>query len=253
MRDKNIADGIYFNKFIESHHNRIQDSLKRIMDSEFPKENIPLAKNRIFFRLFEILIAKYSNGESIDDLYKEFIKLIHYMEESWDNSIVKFRMGQPEKIYDYYTVNHYCYMLWMLSIAVLLKVPKKEILVLKNLIEKGNINDRLLLYFLTHLTKEHYSVTSIQKYEPFKRIYKKENLVTNDIKHIKNYLNNWYPNTHYLTWHESASSIEKNKFSYFGYWSFEAAALVSILSIDDSSFRNNNYYPKDLVEYFRST
>jgi hypothetical protein len=42
------------------------------------------------------------------------------------------------------------------------------------------------------------------------------------------------------------------KFSYFGYWSFESAAIVAALGLDDSSFRDNEYYPKDLVDYFRS-
>ena len=41
--------------------------------------------------------------------------------------------------------------------------------------------------------------------------------------------------------------------TYYGYWSFESAAIVAILDLDDSSFRDNQYYPKDLVDYYRST
>jgi hypothetical protein len=32
-----------------------------------------------------------------------------------------------------------------------------------------------------------------------------------------------------------------------GYWCYEAALVVMLWNIDDSSFRNNPYYPKDLV------
>lgn len=252
MRDRNIVSENYFNKFIESHKKRIEESLNRINSCELPEENIPLVKNRIFFRSLEVLIAMYSNGTPIENLHKEFTTSVLYMEDSWDDSVVKFKMGRPTKIFDYYTVNHYCYMLWMLSFAVLLDVPKSEYTVLRNLIERGNINDRLLLYFLSYLTKEHFPDTSVQKYEPFKRIYKKGSLETIDIKQVKSYLNNWYLNTNYLTWHKSLKSIDMEKFSYFGYWSFESAAIVAIKGLDDSSFRNNEYYPKDLVDYYRS-
>lgn len=252
MRDRNIDSENYFIKFIESHQKRIENSFKRLNSCELLEENIPLVKNRIFFRSIEVLIAMYSKGDSIENLSKEFTKSVLYMEDSWDDSIVKFKMGRPTKIFDYYTVNHYCYMLWMLSFAVLLDVPKSEYSVLKNLIKKGNVNDRLLLYFLSHLTDEHFSDTSMQNYEPFKRIYKKESLETMDIKQVNSYLNNWFLNTKYLTWHKSLESREMKKFSYFGYWSFESAAVVAINGLDDISFRDNEYYPKDLVDYYRS-
>ena len=35
--------------------------------------------------------------------------------------------------------------------------------------------------------------------------------------------------------------------AYYGYWCFEAALVVRLLDIDDSSFRDNVYYPKDMV------
>jgi hypothetical protein len=40
---------------------------------------------------------------------------------------------------------------------------------------------------------------------------------------------------------------EKDGYSYQGYWCYEAALVVMLWNIDDSSFRNNPYYPKDLV------
>ncbi|MFW1842786.1 PoNe immunity protein domain-containing protein [Acinetobacter pittii] len=45
----------------------------------------------------------------------------------------------------------------------------------------------------------------------------------------------------------------RHKSSQFpGYWSLEAAAITVILRIDDSSYRDKLYYPKDLVDYARS-
>jgi hypothetical protein len=34
---------------------------------------------------------------------------------------------------------------------------------------------------------------------------------------------------------------------YSGYWCFAAAAIVKIKDLDDSSFRDNEYYPKDML------
>ncbi|MFV7441936.1 PoNe immunity protein domain-containing protein [Acinetobacter pittii] len=46
---------------------------------------------------------------------------------------------------------------------------------------------------------------------------------------------------------------DRHKSSQFpGYWSLEAAAITVILRIDDSSYRDKPYYPKDLVDYARS-
>lgn len=41
--------------------------------------------------------------------------------------------------------------------------------------------------------------------------------------------------------------------SYAGYWCLEAAAAVVILDIDDSSFRDNVYYPKDWADWARTS
>lgn len=36
---------------------------------------------------------------------------------------------------------------------------------------------------------------------------------------------------------------------YFGYWALEVAALVKVLNIPDDSFKDNKYYPYDLVHF----
>jgi len=37
--------------------------------------------------------------------------------------------------------------------------------------------------------------------------------------------------------------------TYVGYWCFAAAAIVKLKNLDDSSFRDNDYYPKDMLQY----
>ncbi|MBK8927229.1 MAG: DUF1911 domain-containing protein [Crocinitomicaceae bacterium] len=58
----------------------------------------------------------------------------------------------------------------------------------------------------------------------------------------------WYKNHKDAGWYDSHKSKHN---TYFGYWSFETAAIVVIKGLDDSSFRDCQYYPKDLVDYAR--
>lgn len=44
----------------------------------------------------------------------------------------------------------------------------------------------------------------------------------------------------------------QNNDKYVGYWSFESAAVVYLLDLDDSSLHQFLYYPKDLVAYART-
>ncbi|MDR0477440.1 MAG: DUF1911 domain-containing protein [Desulfobulbaceae bacterium] len=54
-------------------------------------------------------------------------------------------------------------------------------------------------------------------------------------KAIKNCV--WYNN------HKEASDC------HFGYWALETGMLTALNKLDDSSYRNLNFYPRDLVDY----
>ena len=66
----------------------------------------------------------------------------------------------------------------------------------------------------------------------------------NKIELLKKYLFNWY--------NEDCGCYEAHKSKqniYYGYWSFEAGAIAKILNLNDSSLKNESYYPYDLVHY----
>ena len=73
-------------------------------------------------------------------------------------------------------------------------------------------------------------------------------LKANDIEH---YLNNWFTKTIDLVWHNYIKSVNNSKF-YFGYWSFESAAITLTLGIDDARFKENPFYPTDLADFARN-
>ena len=72
-------------------------------------------------------------------------------------------------------------------------------------------------------------------------------------KAMKKYVTKWYPSmkglAHFWGKHEK---ITPEYSDYVGYWAFCAAAFTYLYDIDDSGFRNETVYPKDLVDYARS-
>lgn len=67
------------------------------------------------------------------------------------------------------------------------------------------------------------------------------------------YLDGWYKAFEGVPWHNGhLKPVEGEYIPYYGYWSFEAAAVCVIHGIDDTSFRDHLVYPKDLADWARA-
>lgn len=65
---------------------------------------------------------------------------------------------------------------------------------------------------------------------------------------IQRYLKSWYQGMKECYWY----GRHKSEFAiYFGYWAFEAGLVTLLYGLDDSSYRDMKYYPKDLVDHAR--
>ena len=69
---------------------------------------------------------------------------------------------------------------------------------------------------------------------------------------IKQYLEGWYKGFEGVPWHNGHLKATAEYVPYYGYWSFEAAAVCVIHGIDDASFRDHMLYPKDLADWARA-
>ncbi|GJI96903.1 hypothetical protein RugamoR57_36210 [Duganella caerulea] len=68
---------------------------------------------------------------------------------------------------------------------------------------------------------------------------------------MEKYLKVWYTSMKKAVWHDSHLGVTEDGGDYFGYWAIEAAAIVYLYNIDDSSFRDHIVYPKDLADFAR--
>lgn len=64
------------------------------------------------------------------------------------------------------------------------------------------------------------------------------------------YMEDWYHASRREPYYESHTKGRDH--NYLGYWSFEAAAVTYVLGIDDASYRDHEFYPKDLIDFARS-
>jgi hypothetical protein len=63
------------------------------------------------------------------------------------------------------------------------------------------------------------------------------------------FLTAWRPGMSKTYWRDCHRGPEGG--GYFGYWCFETAGAVRVFVMDDSAFRDNVYYPKDLAAHKR--
>lgn len=227
VRDK-IKDVQYFNVFINEDMQRIEKFKNKLNNNEVKKDRILPVKTAIHDLKLGILIARYSKGDELNVLKDEFEEIFEEWVEVW----------RPE----FYSKN-----LQMLSLGVLFNIDSKKVKSIKNLLMKSNINDwlyNILLEFLGEsIHKENVELLFPQVYGLLKKII---NSKDNQAYMMKEYISNWYANHKDCGWYDSHKSTQN---IYYGYWSFEAGAITKILKIDDELFKNQQYYPYDLVHF----
>ena len=66
---------------------------------------------------------------------------------------------------------------------------------------------------------------------------------------LEKYLADWYEASR----REPYFDKHKQPDVFRGYWSWEAGAIAVVLNIEDSSFRDAQFYPRDMVDFARKT
>ncbi|MFT4094075.1 MAG: DUF1911 domain-containing protein [Niabella sp.] len=83
-------------------------------------------------------------------------------------------------------------------------------------------------------------------YYPYKLLFDITQLPKNDVEeNIKEYLDKWYDLHKEDPWYNTHLRDK----GYSGYWAWEVGAVVKRMGLDDSSFKDNPYYPYDMVHW----
>ncbi|MBL0743195.1 PoNe immunity protein domain-containing protein [Chryseolinea lacunae] len=224
----------YFHQYIAL-QNETSEAFLSCAVAEWTRWNKASARHwlvQVGRHLLRKLVAQYSAGKSMGAVKRTFAEIRYYLGKT-DNTPC-----DPTDL------------LWMFSLAVLLRLPHSQIQPFIQLARTQHPNHYLLHYLLARFDPTHPLPPLPTTKDPHQNLA----LATQQRKHfaqrrIKNYLDKqWYAAHANFSWHESHTSAHYN---YFGYWSFESAAITIVLKLDDSAYRDNPYYPKDLVDYAR--
>ncbi|WP_252238398.1 PoNe immunity protein domain-containing protein [Clostridium sp. VAP51] len=243
VRDK-LKSFEYFENEITSAEKFIKKRKEKIIGLEediknginrFPKDNQSIIcstyQTSAMYEMEKIL-AMYSAGMPVEPLNKEFEYTIVCMENYGEH-----RIG-------------YLYLLWMISLGILLETDKKNIERLSKLVEKENIKDLVIDYLLYVSDIGWNKITSIYyKENPYSKIREIIELAEKDkseaSKRMQKYMEKeWFKGHYDYEWKNAHKEP-----GYVGIWSLETAALAKILELDDTELLENNHYPYDLTHY----
>ena len=216
MRDTR-KDQKYFEEYLDYQKSRTEKKIAKLADCDDEKKQRVLVSLTGY--LVDLLKAEFSAGAEYDELKKEYDKAIHL-------------------VCDYENMT-YEDILLLLAFAVLLgQRDGVEQLIHKN--EKTIDSDRLLTcfaeYLITGKVTWKLNIALLPEYKLLNDVFQNDN---GEIA-MKNYLASWYSNHKESAWY---NSHVKDTGTYCGYWSFESAAIVKMLSLNEESYKALEYYP----------
>jgi Domain of unknown function (DUF1911)/Domain of unknown function (DUF1910) len=209
-------------------------------------------KRNLSWVYFTCVKAKYSRGDTLSEITTNFYRSIELCYESWIGDSWKLKFSETKK-YDQYILSGYDQMIWMLSLGYLLDIPDEYFNKLVAVIDRDKVKDYLFEFIIRARIKDRPIITeeSYRDYFGVPKVFEKLRQAITETdkptaeKLVKEFVRkDWYNRHKGQGWIGSHNSPHN---TYFGYWSFETAAIVKIMGLDDTTFIDCKYYPKDLV------
>lgn len=247
----------YFVSLIEFAKKSEDRRLRKIQNGEISMRRINAVYVDMSNNFLNSMRCKYSLGYDVIHMHEDIDKSIEYLLKGASNGFGKLKYSATE-IYDQYGGSFYEQVLSILSLCFLLNSPSDCFNKIAQLIDRDGVQDLLFEFIIRQKINRRKEIIteSYQKYFKVPEIYKglreaiKEPNKRKATQLIDKFITKeWYSNHKEFGWYESH---KKDSETYTGYWSLETAVVVVILNIDDTSFRNCEYYPKDLVDYYRA-
>jgi len=213
----------------------------KIQFSEITPAHRSSISHAIFLRSYQLLITKYSQGETIHNLKLLFPEIVEALEAYHPED-----EGEPLRFNFKRHIEEYVVPMWLVSLGIIFEIEDELFEKLVNLI--GNEGEDLVYEKLvgTRISgrKQTDKILYPKPYQFLRGAIEAE--TEHQGKVMTEFLKLWYPSMKQAYWHECHK--EKEGGGFFGYWAIEAAGVVKAFKIDDAEFREMPYYPKDLIE-----
>ena len=256
MRDI-IKDKKYFDEYIKRQENSLNKRWSKLSNNLIKEERVAIVKNDMAGTYKRWIVAKYSRGDimnnpEVEALFTQAVDLIY---DNWNNGVGKYTYSERgERItLNQYVFSAYLGILELISLGILLDTSETTFSKLIDHVDRDQIKDFLLDFLFCHRQKDRVPINEEnyrkffhinERYGRLKQIIVEENKETAQ-QELKYFLEKeWYSSfkgTPLYSAHKNVHNI------YVGYWCFVAAAIVKIKGLDDSTFKDNQYYPQDLL------
>ena len=218
----------HFEKVIKKIDNDMIN-VKTILDNkkDYYEESVSYT---LSYRSFEKLNAMYSAGYPIEDLKPLFSDILRYSAASADE---ESGASTPFSC---------------LAPGTLLGFSDVDRPYMQEVLDKAGGKD-CMLEFLAIYNGFTYVPNTKRKSSWWGWFPKIKEMATNKEReeYLAQYLKrNWYSSSKGNYWWNYHKKLPN---SYFGYWAFDIAAAVRAYGLDDSSFADHKYYPKELAHY----
>lgn len=249
MRDK-LKNEQHFDKWINEFYQSLDRVINWILTGKTAVDRINTMKQSMVQTNTNIITCKYSSDKKVSDLKIDLNNAINLTHESWDGF---WNIEHNGKKLNQYGLDAYDQMLLMLSLGYLLNIEETDFKKLVAVIDRDGVKDFLFEFIIRAKLKDRQPITeeSYQDFFGVPQTFEKLRQAINETdkskaeKLVEEFITkDWYKNHKDAGWYNSHKSKHN---TYFGYWSFETAAVVKIMDLDDSSFIDCQYYPKDLV------
>ena len=224
----------YFDDYIKKEIETFNEFAEMLDDEDISESKLPLLKQMLFNDKLDVIIAKYSRGDDIEEIILDYNQLLEIWKDICGQEFVEVEYEGS---------------LWVISMAVLLNVEEDVLTEIKIKLKEKHIND-WIINFLLEKDASKWSQIEDELLIPEKYQTLKKAICSSDKDLLFHYLEKeWYQNCKAYGWYDSHKLTRKSQQIYSGYWCFEAGAIVKLLKWDDSDFKEQQYYPYDLVHY----
>ncbi len=250
MIRQNIKSQEYFNNYFETYNKQVENR-KILLDSgQVKPERIVWFNKASLDILLNYVISKYTSGAPVENLKTIFLQIPNLLSQFWSTEVVLLKY-EGRTLYQY-GLSTYDEMLWILSLGYLFNIPELDFRKCVKIIDRDQVKDHLLEFIIRSKLNDR-PVIEEESYEYGWKLFGKlrQSIVEPDKlkaeKLVKEFIaKDWYKEHRNTGWYNNHKSIHN---TYFGYWSFETAAVVKIMGLDDTSFKDCIYYPYDLVHW----
>lgn len=223
---------------------RIQENQDEITSQSPEIKSWDMVYALLFDAQLHYAIYKYSAGNSLTEVQP----LIKAATENFITS-VNHPTAENTPMKSSFFVYQEC--LSILSLNILIKSDHeimKKLAATFDVLGKDALIDRILSYVLPNRKIS----TKLLWPKPYQLLYTLFDANAKDRPEIMaKYIAGWYKGMAKAPWYGSHKNTV-NKCAFYGYWSFEAAAAVCLLNIDDGLFSDKLFYPKDFVDFNRN-